>query len=341
MPEATSHNSTRNTGSPPDLISPDPASRAMFSAVSLGRLLIRWSNIWAVVLLFAISALISPYFLGVTNIFNVLRGASMVGLVSIGMTIVILNRGIDLSAGSVLGFSAALAANYAPQGMALVLPLCLLAGTCLGLVNGLLITRLRLQPFIATLGSLIFVRGMVYIYTQGSNIVIYNPPASFTFLGSGRVGAVPVPVILLALVWAITACVLTKTVAGREIYAVGANEESARLSGINVERNRVMVYCISGFLSALAGVVMVSRLTVGEPNAGNLFELDAIAATLIGGTAFEGGIGGVHGTIAGVVILAILANILNLTNVSPYGQMLLKGVIIVVAVVVSELKNRR
>jgi len=158
--------------------------------VSLGRLLIRWSNIWAVVLLFAVSALISPYFLGVTNIFNVLRGASMVGLVSIGMTIVILNRGIDLSAGSVLGFSAALAANYAPQGMVVVVPLCLLAGTVFGLVNGLLITRLRLQPFIATLGSLIFVRGMVYIYTHGSNIVVYNPPASFTFLGSGRVGVV-------------------------------------------------------------------------------------------------------------------------------------------------------
>ncbi len=341
MPEAASRSSAQGaTFSRQVMPPPERASRPTLSIAGIVRLLIRWSNIWALVLLFVISALISPYFLGVINIFNVLRGASMVGLVSIGMTFVILNRGIDLSAGSILGFCAVLAANNAHQGVGFVLALSLLVGTFLGLVNGLLITRLRLQPFIATLGALIFVRGMVYIYTNGSNIVVHNPPESFTFLGSGRFGPVPVPVVLFVLVWVVSAYVLTKTVPGREIYAVGANEEAARLSGINVGRNRVMVYCISGFLSALAGVVMVSRLTVGEPNAGNLFELDAIAATLIGGTSFDGGIGGVHGTIAGVVILSFLANILNLTNVSPYAQMLLKGVIIVVAVVVSELKNR-
>ncbi|MFI5342105.1 MAG: ABC transporter permease [Candidatus Methylomirabilales bacterium] len=306
----------------------------------IGRLLIRWSNIWALALLFIISAIISPYFLGVTNIFNVLRGASMVGIVSIGMTFVILNRGIDLSVGSILGLSAALGAGMAQQGIASVLPVSLAVGTFLGLINGLIITRLRLQPFIATLGMLIFVRGIVYIYTNGSIIVVQSPPDSFTFLGSGRVGPVPIPVILFILVWAMAAYVLTRTVYGREVYAVGANEEAARLSGINVEQNRVLVYCISGFLASLAGVVLVSRLTAGEPNAGTLFELDGIAATLIGGTAFEGGIGGVHGTIAGVLILAFLGNILNLTNVSPYTQMLLKGVIIVLAVVVSELKNR-
>jgi ribose/xylose/arabinose/galactoside ABC-type transport system permease subunit len=306
----------------------------------IGRLLIRWSNIWALALLFIISAVISPYFLGVTNIFNVLRGASMVGIVSVGMTFVILNRGIDLSVGSILGISAALVAGMAPQGIAFVVPVSLVAGTFLGLVNGLIITRLRLQPFIATLGMLIFVRGIVYIYTSGSIIVVQNPPDSFTFLGSGRVGPVPVPVILFVLVWAVAAYVLTQTVYGREVYAVGANEEAARLSGINVERNKVLVYCISGFLAALAGVVLVSRLSAGEPNAGTLYELDGIAATLIGGTAFEGGIGGVHGTIAGVLILAFLGNILNLMNVSPYTQMLLKGVIIILAVVVSELKNR-
>jgi ribose/xylose/arabinose/galactoside ABC-type transport system permease subunit len=302
---------------------------------------IRWSNIWALVLLFGISALISPHFLGVTNIFNVLRGASMVGIVSIGMTFVILNRGIDLSVGSILGLSAALAASYAPYGVGFVLLICSVLGILLGLANGLLITALRLQPFIATLGTLIFVRGLVYIYTSGSIIVVQNPSEAFTFLGSGRVGPVPVPVILFVVVWAVAAYVLNRTVYGREIYAVGANEEAARLSGINVQRNRLGVYCISGFLAALAGVVLVSRLTAGEPNAGTLFELDGIAATLIGGTAFEGGIGGVNGTIAGVLILAFLGNILNLTNVSPYTQMLLKGVIIVLAVVVSELKNRR
>ena len=334
--------------------SPDVTSAASGAAISVGQnrpkqsvartilgLAIRWSNIWALVLLFGVSALISPYFLGVTNIFNVLRGASMVGIVSIGMTFVILNRGIDLSVGSILGLSAALAASFAPYGIALVLVICSLLGAALGLVNGLLITGLRLQPFIATLSMLIFVRGLVYIYTSGSIIVVQNPSETFTFLGSGRLGPVPVPVILFVVVWAVSAYVLNRTVYGREIYAVGANEEAARLSGIDVRRNRVLVYCISGFLAALAGVVLVSRLTAGEPNAGTLFELDGIAATLIGGTPFDGGIGGVNGTIAGVLILAFLGNILNLTNVSPYTQMLLKGVIIVLAVVVSELKNRR
>ncbi|HSB77517.1 MAG TPA: ribose ABC transporter permease [Candidatus Methylomirabilis sp.] len=322
----------------------DDAPRSMaraFSAGGLGRLLIRWSNIWALALLFGISAAISPYFLSVTNIFNVIRGASMVGIVSIGMTFVILNRGIDLSVGSILGLSAALAAGMASHGSAFVLILALLVGSLLGLINGLIITRLQLQPFIATLGMLIFARGVVYIYTSGSIIVVQNPPESFTYLGSGRIGPVPVPIILFVLVWAIAAYVLSRTVYGREVYAVGANEEGARLSGINVMRNKVLVYGISGFLASLAGVVLLSRLTAAEPNAGTLFELDAIAATLIGGTAFEGGIGGVHGTIAGVLILAFLGNILNLTNVSPYTQMLLKGVIIVLAVVVSELKNRR
>lgn len=316
------------------------ASRSTLSLGGIGGLLIRWSNIWALALLLGISAVISPYFLGVTNIFNVLRGASMVGIVSIGMTFVILNRGIDLSVGSILGLSAALGAGMAQQGIGVVLPVCLAVGTFLGYMNGLMITRLRLQPFIATLGMLIFVRGLVYIYTNGSIIVVQSPSSAFSFLGSGLIGPVPVPVILFVLVYALAAYVLSRTVYGREVYAVGANEEAARLSGINVQRNRDTVYCISGFLAALAGVVLLSRLSAGEPNAGTLYELDGIAATLIGGTVFDGGIGGVHGTIAGVLILAFLANILNLTNVSPYTQMLLKGVIIILAVVVSELKNR-
>jgi len=341
MPETPSQ-TLKETGTPARQASaPSGESRwATRSVGGIGGLLIRWSNIWALALLFVVSALISPHFLGVTNIFNVLRGASMVGIVSIGMTFVILNRGIDLSVGSILGISAVLGAGMAQQGIGFVMPVCLVAGTFLGLVNGLIITKLRLQPFIATLATLIFVRGIVYIYTSGSIIVVQNPSDSFNFLGSGRIGPVPVPVILFVLVWGLAAYVLTRTVYGREVYAVGANEEAARLSGINVERNKVLVYCTSGFLASLAGVVLLSRLSAGEPNAGTLYELDGIAATLIGGTAFEGGIGGVRGTIAGVLILAFLGNILNLTNVSPYTQMLLKGVIIVLAVVVSELKNR-
>lgn len=299
------------------------------------------SNILALILLLVLASLLSPYFLSPRNIFNVLRGASMVGIVAIGMTFVILNRGIDLSVGSIVGLSAALAATFAPYGVVPAILVALAAGLAIGLVNGLLITVLRLQPFIATLGMLIFARGLVFVHTNGSNIVVENPSDAFQFLGSGYVGPVPTPVLLFIAIWLFAAWALKYTVFGREIYAVGANEEAARLSGINVNRNKVLVYCVSGLLAGLAGFVMASRLTVGEPNGGTLYELDAIAAALIGGTTFDGGVGGVGGTVLGILILSFLSNILNLLNISPYSQMLLKGVIIILAVVVSEWRKRK
>lgn len=303
--------------------------------------LVRYSNVLALVLLLVVASLLSPYFLSSRNILNVLRGATMIGLVSIGMTYVILNRGIDLSAGSVVGISAALTAGFASYGIGVAALIGISAGIAIGVVNGLLITRLRLQPFIATLSTMIFVRGLVYIYTDGSNVIVRDASAAFTYLGSGFMGPIPVPVVLFVVVWLIAALTLRYTVFGRAIYAVGANEEAARLSGIAVERNKVLVYTVSGLLAGLAGVVLASRLTVGEPNAGTLYELDAIAATLIGGTTFDGGLGGVGGTVLGVLIMAFLSNVLNLLNVSPYSQMLLKGVIIVLAVVMSEWRKRR
>jgi ribose/xylose/arabinose/galactoside ABC-type transport system permease subunit len=303
--------------------------------------LVRYSNVLALVLLLAVASLLSPYFLSSRNILNVLRGATMIGLVSIGMTYVILNRGIDLSAGSIVGISAALTAGFAPYGIGVAMLAGIAAGVAVGVGNGLLITRLRLQPFIATLSTMIFVRGLVYIYTEGSNVIVRDASPAFTYLGSGFIGPVPVPVVLFAIVWLIAALTLRSTVFGRAVYAVGANEEAARLSGIAVERNKVLVYTVSGLLAGLSGVVLASRLTVGEPNAGTLYELDAIAATLIGGTTFDGGVGGVGGTVLGVLIMAFLSNVLNLLNVSPYSQMLLKGVIIVLAVVMSEWRKRR
>ncbi|SEQ26336.1 monosaccharide ABC transporter membrane protein, CUT2 family [Faunimonas pinastri] len=301
---------------------------------------IGWSNILVLILLLVIATILSPHFLSVRNLLNVLRGSSMVGIVSIGMTFVILNRGIDLSVGSIVGVSAALMAGFASDTPVAWILLPLVAGVVLGAVNGWMITGLRLQPFIATLGMMIFARGLVYIYTNGSTIVPEDPTDAFSFLGSGYIGMIPTPVILFALVAIGAALVLGRTIFGREVYAVGANEEAARLAGIRVQRNRVLVYVISGLLAAIAGIVLTSRLSVADPNGGNLFELDAIAAVLIGGTTFDGGRGGVGGTIIGVLILAFLSNLLNLMGVSPYSQMLLKGVIIVAAVVVSELRNR-
>lgn len=298
------------------------------------------TNILALVLLLVIGSLLSPHFLSVQNIFNVLRGASMVGIVSIGMTFVILNRGIDLSVGSLVGVSSVLMAGMMPWGVVGWGVLPVLAAVALGIVNGLLITVCRLQPFIATLGMMIFARGLVYIYSDGSPIVASGAPAAVGTLGSGYLGPVPVPVLVFLVCAVVGHLVLRSTIFGREIYAVGANEEAARLSGIRTKLNQIKVYAVSGLLAGISGMVLTARLGVGDPNAGHMYELDAIAACLIGGTTFDGGVGTVRGTVIGVLILAFLSNILNLLGISPYTQMLLKGLIIIAAVIVSEFRKR-
>ena len=305
-----------------------------------GKLLLRYSNVVALLVLVIAAVIASPYFLELRNIMNLLRGAAPMAIIAIGMTIVILNKGIDLSVGSILGVSAIIIGSVMPQSPVLAILLALLCGTAIGVVNGLLITKARLQPFIATLAMLIFARGVVYIVTDGANIVLRQPPAWFSFIGSGYVGPVPMPVIIAAIVWAFAAYMLGGLRFGRHIYAVGANEEAARLYGISVDWVKIRVYALSGFLAAVAGILVVGRLTVAEPNAGQLIELDAISATLIGGTTFDGGVGGVHGTILGVLILAVLGNVLNLIGISPFVQMLLQGVIIVIAVIMSDMRSR-
>lgn len=307
---------------------------------SLGFLALQYSHVLALLVLVVIAALASPYFFGVRNIMNVLRGAAPMAIIAIGMTVVILNRGIDLSVGSIMGVAAMAVGVLAPYSPVLAVIAALLAGAALGAVNGVLITKARLQPFIATLAMLIFARGIVYIVTDGANIVLRSPPAWFSFIGSGYIGPVPMPVIIAAIVWITVAYMLSNLRLGRHVYAVGANEESARLYGIPVDMVKIKVYAISGFLSAVAGIIFVSRLTVAEPNAGQLIELEAISATLIGGTTFDGGVGGVYGTILGVLILAILVNIFNLLGISPFVQMLMQGVIIVVAVILSDVRSR-
>jgi len=298
------------------------------------------SNILTLVLLLVIGSILSLHFLSVRNIFNALRGASMVGIVSIGMTFVILNRGIDLSVGSLVGIASVLMAGLMPYGIVGWAVLPIVASVALGVVNGLLITVARLQPFIATLGMMIFARGAVYTYSDGSPILAQNVPSVVSLLGSGYVGVVPVPVIVFLVCAVAGHVVLRQTIFGREVYAVGANEDAARLSGINTRLNQIKVYAVSGLLSGIGGVLLTARLGVGDPNSGTMFELDAIAACLIGGTSFDDGIGTVRGTVIGVLILAFLSNILNLLGISPYSQMLLKKVIIVVAVIVSEIRKR-
>lgn len=323
-----------DTAAPSKLTAPE-------AKISWGRTLLQYSHIITFFVLVVMASILSPYFLTVTNIMNVVRGASMVGIVAVGMTVVILARGIDLSAGSIVGVSAITAASLAfassPVAWVAALALC----TAVGVINGLLITKLKLQPFIATLAMMIFARGSIYLFSDGGDTPSQGADAMFRWLGSGYVVGVPVPVVVFVLVWLCMIYVMRNTRWGRHVYAIGANEEAARVYGIRVDRVKIQVYALSGFLAGVAGLILVSRISVAEPNAGNLYELDAIAATLIGGTSFDGGVGGVSGTIIGTLILAIVTNMLNLLNVSPFVQMLATGVIIVVAVVVSDLRNRQ
>lgn len=311
-----------------------------FSAKSLGLILLNYSHVITFIILVIAASIASPDFLNTTNILNVVRGASMVGVVAIGMTVVILCRGIDLSAGSLVGVAAITAAALAGNGSPVAWIGALVLTTMLGVFNGLIITKLRLQPFIATLAMMIFARGSIYLFSDGGDIYAQGADSAFRWLGSGYIFGIPVPVVIFLALWLMLAYVMKHTRWGRHVYAVGANEEAARVYGISVDRIKIQVYALSGLLAGIAGLILVSRVSVADPNAGNLFELDAIAATLIGGTSFDGGVGGVSGTILGVLILAIITNLLNLLGVSAFVQMLAMGVIIVVAVVISDQRNR-
>ena len=221
-------------------------------------------------------------------------------------------------------------AGYQPYGTTLVCVISLLCGGLLGLGNGIIISKFKIYPFIATLATMTLYRGIALIYTGGQYITGVNP--SFRFLGSGYVGAVPTPVIITALIYVIATILLRKTIFGRSLYAVGGNAEAARLSGISTRFYTVSVYVVSGIAAGVAAILLVARVTVGEPLAGEGLNLDALAATVIGDKTFAGGVGGVAGTISGVLILGIINNILNLLNVSPYIQMVFKGTIILIAV---------
>ncbi|MCY0149819.1 ABC transporter permease [Hoeflea sp. G2-23] len=321
-----------------DTVNPPPPNK--YKSAEIVDLAIRHSNVLALIALIVIAGVASPYFFEWRNIMNFLRGSAPLALVAIGTTIVILSRGIDLSVGSLVGVSATVVAAIIPFNPVLAVTLALVSGLLLGAVNGFLITRFNLQPFIATLAMLISGRGIVYMYTEGSNIVVRDPPKWFSFIGSGYVGPFPTPVVIAVAAFICMILVMRETQFGRHVYGIGANEEACKLFGINVKGVTLRIYMLSGLLSALAGIILVSRLTVAEPNAGHLMELDAISATLIGGTTFTGGIGSLGGTVIGVLVLAILGNTLNLVGISPFLQMFLQGVIIVIAVLMSEMRQK-
>lgn len=284
-------------------------------------------------------AILSPAFLSLLNILNVLRQASINGFQAFGLTLVIISGGIDLSVGSIVAFSGMVSALLILAGVTPILAVLagLASGTAIGVLNGLLIAKGKLQPFIATLGSMMVFRGLTLYISNGV-------PASklgeglIGFIGRGFVLGIPTPVYLLLLVFVVMGFILRKTVFGKRIYAIGGNKRAALLSGIDVDKNLVYIYAISGFLAALAGIVLMSRVDSAVPTAGIGFELSAIAAAVIGGVSLAGGKGKASGTLIGILIIAIIINGLNLLGTSSYLQQVITGLIIVAAVIADRKK---
>ncbi len=278
-------------------------------------------------------SLARPNFLTLANLVNVLRQISINGILAVGVTYVLLTGGVDLSLGSLVALTGVIAARFAHPGeFAVFVPVCLgiLAGACCGVVNGWIVTRGRVAPFIVTLGTMTSARGLALLASGGRPVS--NLSAAFTRIGGGDVAAVPIPILIFFGVALASHIFLRNIRAGRHLYAVGGNENAARASGLKVGRIKMMAYTLCGALAGLAGVVLASRITTGQPNAGIGYELDAIAAVVIGGTSLNGGVGGVGGTVLGALLIGVLNNGLDLLNVSSYYQQVIKGVIIVGAV---------
>lgn len=295
-------------------------------------ILARYGTFIALILLVIVAAALSPRFLSPVNLMNVFRQVAIVGVLGIGMTFVILTAGIDLSVGATLALSAVLLAGTLEStgNMWLAMLAALLAGPIVGFANGLGVTLGRVQPFVMTLGMLGIARGLAFLYTGGEPIPVLD--MRFLNLGIGYVWRIPIPAIIFVLILIIAAFVLRYTPFGRAVYAIGSNEEAARLSGIEVGRVKTAVYMISGFTAAVGAIMYCSQFASAPAIAGEGYELDAIAAVVVGGTSLFGGQGGVIGTFLGALIIGILSNILNLTGVSPFAQPLAKGALIILAV---------
>lgn len=312
---------------------------------SVGYILAEYGIIFAFILLVVALSFASPYFLRMNNILNVLRQASVNALLAIGMTFVILTGGIDLSVGSVLAFGGVVAASLASDAIygPVVNPFMaagagLLGGLLLGSVNGLFVSKWRMPAFVVTLGMLSMARGFTFIYTDGMPVPRIDE--SFLVFGQGRFLGIPLPVVILAVVFAISWVVLYKTRYGRYIYAVGGNEKSAKISGVNTRLIVFTVYVISGALSALGGIILTARTTAGLPQAGQAYELDAIAAVVIGGTSLSGGQGTLSGTLIGALLIGVINNGLDLLGVSSYFQQVIKGAIIIGAVLLDSFRKK-
>ncbi|HET7727941.1 MAG TPA: ABC transporter permease [Candidatus Limnocylindrales bacterium] len=290
-------------------------------------------------------------FLQTQNLINVVRQMSVIAILAIGLTVVIISTGIDLSVGSIVALSAVVATSLAQSqdatnlmypGLSVPVVVAVLAGlgvgALAGFTNGFLIAFFRIAPFIATLGMMTAARGLALIYSDGRPISRLTD--EYNFFGQGAILEIPVPIVLLVVVAVAAHVMLNNTRFGRYVYAIGGNEQAARVSGINLRRVKIGIYTFSGLLAGLGGIILSGRIGSGNPQLGTGAELDAITAAVIGGTSFSGGIGTVWGTIVGALIIGSLNTGLDLLNVSPFTQQVVKGVIIVLAIIIDERKNR-
>ncbi|RYG21445.1 MAG: ribose ABC transporter permease [Chitinophagaceae bacterium] len=311
----------------------------------------KFQSLIALFVLCLVLSCISDKFLTVDNGWNVLRQISVNICIAVGMTLVVLTSGIDLSVGSVLALCGAITAGLLKNGIsiasndlyigftllgAILVGLCTGAG--MGAFNGMVITRFKVPPFVATLAMLTIARGLTLLWTQGYPISVFGD--RFAYIGTGWFIGIPVPVWISAVV-IIAAVILTKkTTLGRYIYAIGGNESAAKLSGININKVKILVYSLAGVLAAIGGMIVTSRLDSAQPNAGISYELDAIAAVVIGGTSLSGGKGSIWGTVLGAVIIGVLNNGLVLLDVSPFWQQVVKGSVILLAVIIDKANTK-
>lgn len=288
----------------------------------------------ALILLVVGISIISPQFRTFNNFLSLLRQSSINGLIAFGMTFVILTGAIDLSVGSVLALSTVLCAKMITSGMSvgLAMLLSLGIGAGLGLVSGVFVTKGRLQPFIATLITMTVYRGLTLILSNGKPISQLGNSYILKLIGKGSYFGIPIPVIILFIMFLLFYFLLKKTTFGRRIYATGSNWKSARLAGVNINKTKIIAYIISGVMASLSGLILLSRLNSAQPTLGTGYELDAIAAVALGGTSMNGGRGRIWGTLIGVLIIAVLNNGLNILGVSSYYQDVVKGLVILIAV---------
>lgn len=303
--------------------------------------IIKHNTIVIFLLMLLVSAMVSDAFFTANNLSNLIRQLAPVGIVSMGMLLVILTGGIDLSVGSVvamIGVLIALFSQSMPLPVAIVAALA--AGTLAGGISGYLVSYQKIAPFIATLALMTIVRGCGFIFSKGAPIMVDDHAAALTDFGSGRLLGIPNPAIVLLIVFAITSILLKYNVFGRILIAIGSNEEAVHLSGIKVPLYKFSVYAITGGLAALAGIISTARTSVGSPNLGVGMELDVIAAVVIGGTSLKGGKGSAINTFLGVLILGMMGNVMNLLDITSYSQQIIKGLIIILAVLLQRFQDK-